>query len=258
MLQLEENKPVISIIIPCFNHGHFIKDALDSILKFPGIKQEIIIVDDGSTDNSAQKVYNLITNPKPFSENKIDGVIGTYKDYNFKIKLIAANVSRGPSAARNIGIKSCFDETDFFSFIDSDDMHISGKIKKTVKKMIEHQGYVGVVYCDYENLHVDKNKVDQQYKEPFCLERLLLECIIPPHSLVAKYAIEESGFFDEEMRVAEDYDWWIRIAKKFVCYHIPEKYVIMRTGKHNSSNTVEENIWVKNWARIRDKISNGS
>jgi glycosyltransferase involved in cell wall biosynthesis len=257
-MSMHSKQPRVTVVVPNYNYGHWIESCLDSVANDPYESKSIVVVDDGSTDNSAKNVYNLITNPKLFSENKIDGVVGTYKDYNFQIKLIAANTSRGPSAARNIGIKSCFDETDFFSFIDSDDMHISGKIKKTVKKMIEHQGYVGVVYCDYENLYVDKNRVHQQYKEPFCSERLLLECIIPPHSLVAKYAIEESGFFDEEMRVAEDYDWWIRIAKKFVCYHIPEKYVIMRTGKYNSSNTVDKNIWTKNWARIRDKISNGS
>jgi glycosyltransferase involved in cell wall biosynthesis len=229
---MHSKQPRVTVVVPNYNYGHWIESCLDSVANDPYDSKSIVVVDDGSTDNSAQNVYNLITNPKPFSENKIDGVIGTYKDYNF--------------------------ETDFFSFIDSDDMHISGKIKKTVKKMIEHQGYVGVVYCDYENLSVDKNRVHQQYKEPFCSERLLSECIIPPHSLVAKYAIEDSGLFDEEMRVAEDYDWWIRISKKFVCYHIPEKYVIMRTGKYNSSNTVDKNIWTKNWARIRDKISNGS
>jgi glycosyltransferase involved in cell wall biosynthesis len=190
---MHSKQPRVTVVVPNYNYGHWIESCLDSIANDPYDSKSIVVVDDGSTDNSAQKIYNLITDPKPFSENEISGIVGTYKDYNFKIKLIAANVSRGPSAARNIGIKSCFNETDFFSFIDSDDMHISGKIKKTVKKMIEHQGYVGVVYCDYENLYVDKNRIHQQYKEPFCSERLLSECIIPPHSLVAKYAIEESG-----------------------------------------------------------------
>ena len=127
------DKPRVTVVVPNYNYGHWIESCLDSVANDPYDNKNIVVVDDGSTDNSAQNVYNLIANPKPFSENKIDGVIGTYKDYNFQIKLIAANTSRGPSTARNIGINSCFNETDFFSFIDSDDMHISGKIKKTVK-----------------------------------------------------------------------------------------------------------------------------
>ena len=59
---------------------------------------------------------------------------------------------------------------------------------ETTQKMLDNYGYVGVVYCDYDNFYTENKRVHEQYKEPFCKEKLLNECIIPCHSLVAKYA----------------------------------------------------------------------
>lgn len=249
-------KPRVTVVIPNYNYGIWIEDCLDSVANDLYDNKCMVVVDDASTDNSSQKVFDLIKSPSEFTKNGISGINGFYKNTNIEIKLIAINKTVGPSASRNIGMKSCFEETDFFSFIDSDDMHISGKIKRTLTKMLENNGFVAVVYCDYENLYVQTGKVHQQYKEPFCLDKILNDCIIPCHSLVSKKAIEEVGFFDESMRVAEDYDLWIRISKKFLCYHIPEKLAIVRRGKHNSDYSVPKNIWQKNWSRIREKISN--
>lgn len=249
-------RPRVAVIVPNHNYGHWIEGCLDSISNDDYDNKTIVVVDDGSTDNSVGLIYELISNPKEFICNGISGVCGTYKKTEFKIKLISCSPSKGPSSARNIGIKVSFEDSDLFSFIDSDDIHISGKLKKTVDVMVKNYEYVGVVYCDYENDFVSSKRVHQQYKEPFCSERILVECTVPSHSLVSKHAIDSCGFFDEEMRVAEDWDLWIRISKKFMFYHMPEKLVVVRTGKYNSANVVSKDIWAKNWIRIREKIDN--
>ena len=250
------NEPKITVVIPSHNHEMWIKDCLDSVIGDVYTNKQIAIIDDGSSDNSANKIFNLISSSKEFVSNSIYGIEGTYLDSGVKIRFVSTTDSVGPSAARNIGMKLFYEDTDLFSFIDSDDMHISGKLKETTQKMLDNYGYVGVVYCDYDNFYTENKRVHEQYKEPFCKERLLNECIIPCHSLVAKYAIDKIGFFDEQMRVAEDYDLWIRMSKEFVCYHIPKKLAVVRRGPHNSDHIVDKNIWGKNWQRIREKIKN--
>lgn len=250
------NDPAITIIVPNHNHSSWIKDCLDSVSSDPYDNKQIVVIDDGSTDDSIKKIVSFISFKKEFLSNSIPGIQGLYLDTKTKISLISTNKSYGPSAARNTGIKVFYQNTDFFSFIDADDMHIKGKLKKTSEKILNNYGYVGVVYCDYENICVETGRIHEQYKIPFCRKKLLMDCIIPCHSLVAKYAIDQIGLFDEEMRVAEDYDFWIRISKKFVCYHVPEKLAIVRRGNHNSDHIVEKNIWYNNWTRIREKIKN--
>jgi glycosyltransferase involved in cell wall biosynthesis len=250
------NEPKITVVIPNHNHEMWIKDCLDSVVNDEYSNKQIVVVDDGSSDGSGNKIFNLIKSRKEFVSNSIPYIEGTYLDSGIKIRFVAIEKTVGPSAARNIGMKVFYEDTDLFSFIDSDDMHVFGKLKETTQKMLNNYGYVGVVYCDYINFYTENKKIHEQYKEPFCKERLLSECIIPCHSLVAKYAIDQVGFFDEQMRVAEDYDLWIRISKKFVCYHIPKSLAVVRRGPHNSDYVVNKNIWAKNWQRIREKITN--
>jgi len=98
-------KPTITVVIPNYNYGHWIEEAIDSVALDDYPKKKIIVVDDGSTDNSARKVFNLLNNTRQVESNSIIGISGIYK--NIELTLIACNENRGPSAARNIGVKSC-------------------------------------------------------------------------------------------------------------------------------------------------------
>ena len=247
-------KPLISIIIPNFNYGKWINAAITSVVEDFYIKKHIVVVDDGSTDGSAKKVFDLLKNPKEEKISNIPAIVGNYKNSNIKISLIVCNENRGPSAARNIGIKYAFDKSDAFSFLDADDMHVHNKLEITSGKLIYGWGNIGAVYCDYINLDVAENIKYPQYKEAFCSEKILQDCIMPSNSLVPKYVFNKIGFFDETMRVAEDWDFWIRMSKFYIGYHVPQFLSIVRTGKYNSTHTVNPSIWVENWNKIREKI----
>ncbi len=249
-------KPIVSIIIPNYNYGRWIEDAIDSVVNDDYSNKRIVVVDDGSNDGSAKKVYDLLSDPKSCESSGILGIKGKYKNSDIEVILIACNENRGPSAARNVGIKFCWENTDIYSFLDSDDMHINGKLKETLTALINGWGSIGAVYCDYINFDYENNINYQQHKEYFCSERILEECIMPSNSLVPKYVFEKIGLFDETMRVAEDWDMWIKMSKHFIGYHIPKNLSIIRTGKHNSTNNVSNDVWVKNWSRIIEKIKN--
>ena len=249
-------KPLVSIVIPNHNYGKWIEDAIDSVVYDDYSNKRIVVVDDGSTDGSAKKVYDFLLEPKASESSGISGITGKYKNTDVETTLIACNECRGPSAARNIGINFYWENTDAYSFLDSDDMHINGKLKETLSVLINGWGSIGAVYCDYVNFDYVNNISFQQHKEAFCSERILEECIMPPSNLVPKYVFEKIGLFDETMRVAEDWDLWIRMSKHFIAYHIPRTLTIMRTGSYNSSNTVSKEVWSKNWQRILEKIKN--
>jgi glycosyltransferase involved in cell wall biosynthesis len=250
------HKETISVIIPNHNYGRWAETALDSVLDnyFDGVS--VYFIDDGSKDNSAQIVYNFISEKYENISNNIPAISGRYKDSQMKINLISKNDASGPSIARNIGIMHAFNNTDYFMFLDCDDIYLKNKIKKSYDVIKKFEPTVGCVYSDYINLHIDDNIEIYMNKEPFSKNRLLEECIIPPHSLVPKYVFEKIGMFDEQMRVAEDYDLWIRMSKYFIGYHIAEPLVKMRVGSYNSSHTVSNEIWIKNWHRIREKLAN--
>jgi glycosyltransferase involved in cell wall biosynthesis len=247
-------KPTITVVIPNYNYGHWIEEAIDSVALDDYPKKKIIVVDDGSTDNSARKVFNLLNNTRQVESNSIIGISGIYK--NIELTLIACNENRGPSAARNIGVKFGFEKTDVFSFLDSDDMHIQGKLKHTSDALLNGWGNIGAVYSDYINFDINTFIKYYQYKEPFCTERILEECIMPSNSLVPKYVFDKIGFFDESMRVAEDWDFWIRVSKFYIGYHVPKFLSLIRTGSYNSTNTVSKEVWISNWQKIREKILN--
>lgn len=249
-------KPVISVIVPNHNYGKWIIESVESIVNDEYPKKRIFVVDDGSTDDSVNNVLNKIHKPERFEFNKIPGICGKFNNSNTDIFLISYKECKGPSCARNVGIKAAWDKTDVFSFLDSDDLHVNGKLNLTSEALVKGWGVIGAVYSDYINFDAITNSHHPQFKEAFCSERILNDCIMPSNSLVPKYVFEKIGMFDESMRVAEDWDFWIRMSKHYIGYHIPKFLSLVRVGNYNSTNTVPKDVWLKNWQKIREKIQN--
>jgi glycosyltransferase involved in cell wall biosynthesis len=250
-MQSNENLPTVSIVIPCHNHQEWVQDAIISAASNTYPNKRIIFVDDGSTDASWQLVCALAgLKPKSTDGNVIytSNILGTeFLAYRF-------TESRGPSVARNLGIKIMWQFTDLFAFLDSDDVYTNDKIEKSVDKYLLDPIRIGVIYSDFDTINVQTGVRVRQYKEPFNLNRLRQECIINNDSVVSKAALEKAGFYDEEMRTCEDYDLWMRISDNHVFIHIPESLVLIRVGKHSSTNTVSQDVWNKNWQRVMDKL----
>lgn len=221
--------PTVSVIIPTYNRANLVGKAIKSVLSQTYQDFEIIVIDDGSTDNTEETV-------KSFN--------------NFKIRYICHSDNRGISAARNTGIRASRGE--YIALLDSDDEWLPEKLDKQIKILQDGPPELGVVYSDL--LYIDENgknmnKLRNPKKEGYIYEDLLGEnCIGPPSTLlIRKECFHKVGLFDDLVNGMEDWDLSIRIAKYYRFSHI--KIPLMKYRLH--SNQISKNLRVKNIAAKR-------
>ncbi len=207
-LKKNQNKMKISVIIPTFNRACLVKEALESVLGQKVAVDEIIIVDDGSNDETVQ-------------------VLQKYKD---EIRILRQE-NKGVSATRNRGIAEA--KYEWLAFLDSDDLWHANKIMRQKQVLLDQPGYK-ICYTDEEWRKNGKWKnqkiIHQKYSGwiyPHCLPR----CIISPSSvLVHRSVFQTVGFFDESLPACEDYDLWLRVACRFKVLYLEEKLIVKRAG----------------------------
>lgn len=244
--------PLVTVVIPCHNHARWVNDAIDSVVAQDYPSKRVVVVDDGSEDGSAAAVcFRLQNLAAPTRQSEPEVHWGDRKGTH--VMVCRFRQARGPSFARNYGIRAGWDSTDVFAFLDSDDLYLPCKLSRSVEKWKEAPHHVGAVYTDYETFDERTGVRVRQYKEPFSRERLVRECLPNMDSLVSKQALEQCGGFDEDMRVAEDYDLWMRISEKFMIVHLAEPLLAVRVGDHSSTAGVPREVWERNWRRVMQK-----
>jgi glycosyltransferase involved in cell wall biosynthesis len=229
------------ILIANHNYGQWVGNAIQSALNqtYPC---NVCVIDDGSTDNSREKIEeNSFQKPK--------------------VAIIYNSTAQGPSAARNLGIKGTWDNTDIWFVLDADDEFAPSKVKRFLEEFEDPN--VGLVYGDYDTVDED-GCVVRNWKEPFSRNRLFQECIVHSSAAFTKKALENIGIkkgdpvYDEGMRTCEDYDLWCRLTKGTMAIHIPESLTKVRVHSQNSTNTVHSEVWQENWGKIRTRLQNGT
>lgn len=192
--------PLVSIIIPVYNSERYIKEAVESALRQTYKNIEVIVIDDGSTDNT-RKIL------EPYIKNK--SIIYLYQE------------NKGVAASRNKGILESTGS--YISFLDSDDKYYPEKIEKQTNKFFENPN-AGVIVCfsDYfYNGDINtKYKMKSQTFPGEILKRSYQGNFINTNTVLINKKIIKGGIsFDEALRISEDWDLWIRIMKagvKFV------------------------------------------
>lgn len=247
----------VAVIIPCYNHAPYLKEAVESVVNQDYDNKVIYFSDEGSTDDSFSVMTSLLDKDEADEDlvcNSINmGVVGT-------IQGVPAYITKnpdpkGPSAARNRLIKIAWESSDAFAMLDADDYYLPGKLSKSVAKMQEHYGIIGLVYTDAIIQNDKLGTKTREYRQPYSREALEQECIISNTPLVNKVVLDSVGLYDEEMRTAEDWDLWLRITKESVAVHIPEALHVYRVTGKNSSNVVPREVWEQNWRRISERIN---
>jgi len=202
------SRPLISVIIPTFNRGHCLEESIRSVRdqNFPDF--ELIVVDDGSVDNTIE-------------------VVNQFPD----IRFIRLDKNRGVSFARNCGLKQA--QGDWIAFLDSDDLWKKGKLQAQVQWVNQHPNCYAV-YTDEiwvrNGVRVNQMKKHQKYSGEI-FQYCLPLCIVSPSSVLLRTKmLNEVGGFDESMVVCEDYDLWLRIAKQYPFHFIDEKLIVKRGG----------------------------
>ncbi|MCK5533663.1 glycosyltransferase family 2 protein [bacterium] len=202
-------KPFISVIIPTYNRQEFLKIALQSVLNQTLQDFELLIIDDGSTDNTREMV-------KSFNNQKI-------KYFYQK--------NQGVSSARNRGIKLA--QAPFISFLDSDDTWKKEKLAIQYKTMTENHQYL-LSHTEelwYKNAKIlNPRKIHKKQQGNVFPQSLKLCAISPSTVMIKKDLFDFIGLFDQNLLVCEDYDLWLRFTAIFPVLLIPQILTIKQGG----------------------------
>jgi glycosyltransferase involved in cell wall biosynthesis len=177
----DSNNPLISIIIPVYNSERFIRDAIASIINDKYLPKEIIVVNDGSTDNTP----NIVS--------------------KFPNIILISRENRGVAIARNAGIESSTGE--YIAFLDSDDIWMPGRIEKSLNYFSKHPeiDFIhGQQVMFLENGVQKPNLIKQEW-----LEKPMDACI-PGTLMLKKTCFEKIGLFNPEYKTGEDTEWLVR------------------------------------------------
>jgi glycosyltransferase involved in cell wall biosynthesis len=199
--------PPISVIVPCYNMGRFLQEAVESILAQGHGDLQIIVVDDGSTDDTAACVRAL---PHPVEYIRQD--------------------NRGPAAARNRGIRAA--RHDVLGFIDADDLWPAGKLRLQLPVLLEDPErdlVVGHQQVFSLRPGAAEGSRDYELHNPHFI-------FLVGGGLYRRRAFDRVGLFDETMRYSEDTDWFFRFREAGLDYRmIPEVTILYR--QHGASMT---------------------
>ncbi len=218
MLNTIKTPPRVSVVITCYNYGPYLPCALDSALGQTWQDIEVIVVDDGSTDNTPDVI-------KPYFA---DSRVRYFRQQN-----------AGQPKAKNRGIAESRGE--FIAFLDADDIWFSDKIAQQLPLFADPA--VGVVYSRRKWIDPQGNEMlgnERILRRGFILDYLFIDNFVCfSSSIIRRFFLEEVGWFDESLPMGIDYDLWIRLAARCKFDFVDEALVKYRTGHANLS----KNVW---------------
>ena len=219
-----QTQPTIDVVIPVYNGQDYIIQAITSVEQQSYPPEKIVMVDDGSTDRTAQLV----------------------RSHTSSIPLTLVQQARGgPNAARNRGIRQC--ASDYVAFLDADDAWYGNKLAEQITTFQTSEfPNLGVVYCQYDIM----NDRGMSAMEHFVLrintklrgsifETLLVANTIASSAsgvLVKRSCFERVGLFDENLTTAEDWDMWLRLAQVYAFDYTDKTLVRIRRHGNSAQN----------------------
>jgi glycosyltransferase involved in cell wall biosynthesis len=217
--------PTVSVVIPTYNRWPMVGAAIESVLAQSYRDFELIVVDDGSTDDTAREM-------------------GTWGS---RIRFYQ-RPRTGVSAARNHGVRQCRGE--LIAFLDSDDLWLPNKLAVQVELMA---GHPEIQICQTEELWIRNGvrvnpKAKHQKPSGDIFARSLELCLVSPSAvMMTKELFDQAGGFDESFPVCEDYDLWLRIAVWYSVSLIPDPLVVKRGGH---ADQLSRSTWGMDWYRV--------
>ncbi len=217
---------MVSIIVPTYNRANVIKRAIDSILRQTYSAYEVIIVDDGSTDETASVIAGI---------------------QDTRIRYIVLEENKGVAHARNVGIQEA--AYDYVAFLDSDDEWLPDKLRLQMDKLLDPSNQFGMVYCRmggelrdgtgrFVCPHQDfvKEILEGNLFQPL----LHYNVIGTPSMIVRKECLEKVGGFKETLQCLEDWELILRLARQWKIGFVDEILVeVHKTAGSVSTN----NVW---------------
>ena len=224
-------RPKISVVIPCYNANPFIAATIQSALTQEWADLELIVVDDGSSDGSAELVERM-----------------------FPVVTLIRQANQGVAAARNNGIAHA--QGEWIAFLDADDIWLPGKLHAQWATLQESPGarmaytawqvwtstepapppaYLAKLTAESSNLARWAGATGWVYPQ------LLLDCVVWTSTVLAhKSVFAEAGVFDRALRIGEDYDLWLRASRITPILRVPRPLALYRMHPASITKSVPE------------------
>ena len=202
----------VSAIIPTFNRREMVVEAIESVLAQREMRFELIVIDDGSTDDT------------------IDAIESVLENATVPIRVMQTE-NRGAAAARNLGVEAA--SAPLIAFLDSDDLWKPEKLSRQINYMREHSG-CAISQCNelwIRNGRRVNPGLRHRKRSGDIFVDSLRTCLISPSAVIMKTALfRDLGGFDETMRAGEDHDLWLRILLDHEVGLVEENLVTRRAG----------------------------
>ncbi|MBN1379618.1 MAG: glycosyltransferase [Gammaproteobacteria bacterium] len=215
----------VAVVIPTFNRAHLLSRALESVLTQSQPADEIVVIDDGSTDNTSRLIKA-----------------------NFPQVLLIHTDNLGVSHARNCGILAA--NSDWIAFLDSDDEWKHHKLATQLETLKLNPEYK-ICHSDEKwirNDHHLNQKEKHKKHGGWIFEDCLPLCAISPSAaIIHRSVFDDVGLFDESLPACEDYDLWLRITAKYPVLFIAQP-LIVKYGGHT------DQLSQKHWGMDRFRI----
>jgi len=206
---------VVSVVIPTYNRPEFTQKAVKSVLDQTFKDFELIVIDDGSTDNTKEVI-------RKFDDKRIK--------YYFQF-------NRGPGPARNFGIQKS--TAPYIAFLDSDDVWAPEKLEIQLKEMEKHSEYLlshtEEIWYKGERLikplKIHRKKAGDIFKWSLRLCSISMSTVV-----IKKELIDRVGLFDKDLEVCEDYDYWLRVTARLPVLLIDKPLTIKQGGHYDQQS----------------------
>ncbi|MBI3874468.1 MAG: glycosyltransferase family 2 protein [Verrucomicrobia bacterium] len=224
--------PGVSVIIPAYNYARFLPEAVESALRQDYPNFEVIVVNDGSTDETPQILAG----------------------YGERIRAIH-QANAGLPAARNTGIRAA--RFPFVAFLDADDVWLPGMLRSGMETFARLSDDFAIVACDDAIMDAGgaprpARRFDSEWAREITIHDILLQTRFSPSAVIAKKAaLEECGGFDPALRSSEDRDMWVRMAARRRVFRTADVHVRIR--KHGANMSAHADRMKANMIRVIQK-----
>ena len=230
----QERKPLVpqvSVIIPTYNCAHCLPRALQSVFGQSYTNFEVIVADDGSTDN-------------------VEAAIAPWRDRILYIR----NDHAGVSAARNAAVHAS--TAPYIAFLDADDLWLPTKLERQLS-ILQADDSLGMVCADFSVHYEDGRLVESFFRnaQPIVngdlFVRMVSDCFAPPSAvMVRRSALQQAGEFDTSLTVCEDLHLWLRIALRWKVAALYETVCV----KHERSGARSHELAIASWIAALHKV----
>lgn len=240
-----KKKELVTVIAVCYNHEKYLLETLNSIKNQTYKNIELVIMDDYSSDNSVEVIKSWI------------------KKNNYQCKFIAHEKNQGLCKTLNEALTFC--NGDYIQLTSCDDILLSHKIQFQVDKLNELSVEYGAIYSDALFIDENSNEVNINFINYYTKKRKSIKLsgnifdelvkgnFIPAMSvLMRREVVQNVGKYDENLAY-EDYDYWLRVAKKYYFFYVENSLVKYRIHSNNLHKKITSEQWNNSGLQIAIK-----